>query len=51
MNLIDESKLQAAGDELIDRLKTALASDGNELLERLDGWTLTITLRKPVATS
>ncbi len=47
MDLINEDKLQAAGEALIDRLRTALSSELDDLLSKLDGWTVTITLHRP----
>jgi hypothetical protein len=40
MDLINEQKLQAAGDEVVDRFLKGI----DERLADLDGWTLTITV-------
>ncbi len=47
MDLINEDKLQAAGEALIDRAGKTIGLDLEDLLSKLDGWTLTITLHRP----
>lgn len=47
MDLINEEKLQAVGEKLIDRLQKAVSLELVELLSALDGWTITITLKRP----
>ena len=44
MNVVDDAKLQAVGDEVVQRADTAAEALVEKILQGLDGWTLTCKL-------
>jgi hypothetical protein len=42
MNLVDETKLQTAGENVADRAAKDFGDTAAQVLNGLDGWTLTI---------